>query len=61
VYRTKKDPSIKQQVVAALTKAGVNVNAIDASRLEKITRRRNATRLTVALETLVSGSGTLER
>jgi hypothetical protein len=48
-------------VVAALTKAGVNVNAIDASRLEQITRRRNATRLTVALETLVSGSGTLER
>ena len=61
VYRTKKDPSIKQQVVAALTKAGVNVNAIDASRLEQITRRRNATRLTVALETLVPGSGTLER
>ncbi|MEX2281998.1 MAG: L,D-transpeptidase [Gemmatimonadota bacterium] len=61
VYRTKKDPSIKQQVIAALTKAGINVNAIDAERLEQITRRRNATRLTVALEKLVPGSGSLER
>ncbi len=61
VYRAKGAQSVREQVLAALEKAGVNVSAIGAKRLEQITRLRNSTRLTIALDTLIAGSGSLER
>jgi L,D-transpeptidase ErfK/SrfK len=62
VYRVK-GKSLKQQLVDVLTKEGVDVTAIEPARLEKLSMTRRATRLTVALDTLVSkiGSGTFDQ
>jgi murein L,D-transpeptidase YcbB/YkuD len=62
VYRSKKGTrTIKQQILALLKKEGFDVTALSDSRLDEVSRVRNATRLTVPLNSLVAGSGTLER
>jgi murein L,D-transpeptidase YcbB/YkuD len=59
VYRYK-GKSMKEQVVAALAKQGVSASSIDETRLSEIAKLRNATRLTVPIDTLLltgAGSG----
>jgi murein L,D-transpeptidase YcbB/YkuD len=53
VYRMN-GKSIKEQLVAVLKKQGVDVAAIDPQRLDQLARTRRATRLTVALDTLMN-------
>ena len=60
VYRVK-DADVRKQVLEALEKEGVNVNALDKAQLDRITRVRNATRLRVSLDTLLNGTSPLER
>ncbi|MGH7460196.1 MAG: hypothetical protein ACREMA_04095 [Longimicrobiales bacterium] len=60
VYRVR-DADVKKQVLEALEREGINVNALSKAQLDRITRVRNATRLRVSLDTLIGGTGTLER
>lgn len=60
VYR-RKGKSIKDQVIAALQKEGVERSAIDEARLESISRTRNATRITVPIDTLLATAGSGSR
>lgn len=56
VYRVN-GKSLKAQVLAVLGKQGVGADAIDAARLDEISKTRNAIRLTVPLETLITSGG----
>jgi murein L,D-transpeptidase YcbB/YkuD len=56
VYR-QKGTSIRELVVAALEKEGVDVATLDSTQLETLSKRRNATRLTMSIDTLLARAG----
>ena len=56
VYRIK-DADVKKQVLTALQEKGIDLRWLSSTQLEKITKVRNATRLRVPLDTLLSGAG----
>jgi murein L,D-transpeptidase YcbB/YkuD len=56
VYRSG-STNLRDEIVDELKKQGVNITGAIEQRVAQISRRRNATRLTVALDTLVSAEG----
>ncbi|MGH7460963.1 MAG: L,D-transpeptidase [Longimicrobiales bacterium] len=60
VYRIE-NADVKKQVLAVLQQQGIDAGALSGEQLERITRVRNATRLRVPLDTLLSGAGTESR
>ena len=60
VYRIK-DADVKKQVLVVLQQKGIDLRWLSSSQLEKITRVRNATRLRIPLDTLLSGAGSEAR
>lgn len=56
VYRVK-GPSVRQQILAALEKEGVDLATLDSTRIEAISKTRRATRLTVSIDTLLARAG----
>jgi murein L,D-transpeptidase YcbB/YkuD len=60
VYRIK-GKSIKQQLMAALQKEGVDPASLNEARVDAVSRTRNATRISIPIDTLLTSSGTLSR
>ena len=56
VYRVK-GPSVREQLVAALEKEGIDVATLDSTRIAAISKTRRATRLTVSIDTLLARAG----
>ena len=56
VYRSGSD-SLRDQIVGELKKQGVDITGAVEQRVAQISKRRNATRLTVSLDTLTSADG----
>jgi hypothetical protein len=60
VYRIK-DADVKEQVLTVLEQHGIDLRSLSSEQLDRITRVRNATRLRVSLDTLLSGAGSEAR
>lgn len=60
VYRMK-GKSIKQLLLAALQKEGLDPTALNEQKVEQVSKTRNATRLTIPIDTLLANAGTLSR
>lgn len=56
VYRRKKS-NIREQVVKVLEKEGIDVGRVDPDMLNRLSRQRIATRLTVSLDTIMADVG----
>jgi murein L,D-transpeptidase YcbB/YkuD len=56
VYRTGKE-NLRDEIVGVLKKQGVNITGAVEQRVAQIAKRRNATRLSVPLDTLVTADG----
>lgn len=56
VYRTGKE-SLRDEIVSALKQQGVTITGAVEQRVAQISKRRNATHLTVSVDDLVSGDG----
>lgn len=56
VYRSGSD-NLRDEIVDVLKKQGVNITGAIEQRVAQISKRRNATRLAVSLDTLVSADG----
>jgi hypothetical protein len=56
VYRTGTS-NLRDEIVGVLKKQGVTITGAVEQRVAQISKRRNATRLTLPLDTLVSAEG----